>query len=40
VRVDGAWQIALAATLLAVSVALGLVLLRRHAAGRTLGGGG
>jgi uncharacterized membrane protein YdjX (TVP38/TMEM64 family) len=40
VRVDGAWQIALAAALLAVSVALGFVLLRRHAAGRTLEGGG
>ena len=40
VRVDGAWQMALAAGLLAASVAIGLALLRRHAAGRTLGGEG
>ncbi|MBD0276042.1 MAG: VTT domain-containing protein, partial [Acetobacteraceae bacterium] len=39
VRVDGAWQVALAAGLLAGSVAIGLVLLRRNAAGRTLDGG-
>ena len=40
VRVDGAWQIALAAGLMAASVAIGFVLLRRHAAGRTLEGEG
>jgi uncharacterized membrane protein YdjX (TVP38/TMEM64 family) len=39
VRVDGAWQIALAAGLLAASVGIGFALLRRHAAGRTLDGG-
>jgi uncharacterized membrane protein YdjX (TVP38/TMEM64 family) len=38
VRVDGAWQIALAVALMAVSAAIGFALLRRHAAGRTLGG--
>ena len=38
VRVDGAWQIGLAAVLLAVSVGIGFALLRRHSAGRTLGG--
>jgi uncharacterized membrane protein YdjX (TVP38/TMEM64 family) len=38
VRVDGAWQIGLAAGLFAVSVAIGLALLRRHSAGRTLEG--
>jgi uncharacterized membrane protein YdjX (TVP38/TMEM64 family) len=36
VRVDGAWQIALAAALFAGSVGIGFALLRRHAAGRTL----
>lgn len=36
VRVDGAWQIGLAAGLLAVSVVIGFGLLRRHSAGRTL----
>ena len=39
VRVDGAWQMAMAAGLMAASVAIGFVLLRRHAAGRTLEGG-
>jgi uncharacterized membrane protein YdjX (TVP38/TMEM64 family) len=38
VRVDGAWQIGLAAALFAVSVGIGFALLRRHAAGRTLDG--
>jgi uncharacterized membrane protein YdjX (TVP38/TMEM64 family) len=38
VRVDGAWQIGVAAVLLAVSVGIGFALLRRHSAGRTLGG--
>lgn len=38
VRVDGAWQIGLAAALFAVSVAIGFALLRRHSAGRALGG--
>ncbi|RAI60641.1 TVP38/TMEM64 family protein [Roseicella frigidaeris] len=36
VRVDGAWQIALAAAMLAGSVWLGLRLLRRHQAGRAM----
>jgi uncharacterized membrane protein YdjX (TVP38/TMEM64 family) len=36
VRVDGAWQLALAVALFAVSVAIGLALLRRHRAGRVL----
>ena len=36
VRVDGAWQIGLAAAMLLGSVLLGLRLLRRHRAGRTL----
>ena len=36
VRVDGAWQISLAAAMLVASVLLGLRLLRRHRAGRTL----
>ena len=39
VRVDGAWQLALAAGLMAASVGIGFALLRRHAAGRTLDGG-
>lgn len=38
VRVDGTWQIALAAGLLTVSLALGLWLLRRHRAARALRG--
>jgi len=38
VRVDGAWQLMLSALLLAVSVALGLWLMRRHRAGRAVGG--
>ena len=38
VRVDGAWQIGLAAALFAASVAIGLALLRRHSAARTLEG--
>jgi uncharacterized membrane protein YdjX (TVP38/TMEM64 family) len=36
VRVDGAWQLALAVALFAISVAIGLALLRRHRAGRAL----
>ncbi|MDO9710519.1 TVP38/TMEM64 family protein [Paracraurococcus lichenis] len=36
VRVDGAWQLALAGLLLAVSVGIGLALLRRARAGRAL----
>jgi uncharacterized membrane protein YdjX (TVP38/TMEM64 family) len=36
VRVDGAWQLALAVALFAVSAAIGLALLRRHRAGRAL----
>lgn len=36
VRVDGAWQLALAVALFAVSVAIGLALLRRHRAGRAM----
>ena len=36
IRVDGAWQMALAAGLLAVSVGIGLWLLRRHKAARAL----
>lgn len=39
VRVEGAWQLGLAAALLAVSVGIGLWLLRRHRAGRALEGG-
>ena len=39
VRVDGAWQIGLAAVLFAASVGIGFALLRRHSAGRTLSGG-
>lgn len=38
VRVDGAWQLALSGLLLAVSVGLGLWLMRRHRAGRAVGG--
>lgn len=38
VRVDGAWQLALAAGLLVGSVLLGLRLVRRHRAGRALEG--
>ncbi|HEY4251892.1 MAG TPA: VTT domain-containing protein [Roseomonas sp.] len=38
IRVDGAWQMALAAGLLAGSVAIGFWLLRRHRAGRALEG--
>ena len=36
VRVDGAWQIGLAAALFAASVGIGFALLRRHDAGRAL----
>jgi len=36
VRVDGAWQLAVAAVLLAASVAIGFGLLRRARAGRVL----
>jgi uncharacterized membrane protein YdjX (TVP38/TMEM64 family) len=36
VRVEGAWQLGLAALLLAVSIAIGLGLLRRHRAARAL----
>lgn len=38
VRVDGAWQMALAGALLVVSVAIGYALLRRHRAGRVMAG--
>jgi uncharacterized membrane protein YdjX (TVP38/TMEM64 family) len=36
IRVDGAWQLGLAAGLFVVSAAIGLALLRRHRAGRAL----
>ncbi|PWS38802.1 TVP38/TMEM64 family protein [Falsiroseomonas bella] len=36
IRVEGAWQLALAAVLLAISIGIGLWLLQRHRAGRTL----
>jgi len=36
VRVDGAWQVAMAAVLLAASLAIGLWLLRRHRAAQAL----
>ncbi len=36
IRVDGAWQLALAVALFLVSVAIGFWLLRRHRAGRAL----
>jgi uncharacterized membrane protein YdjX (TVP38/TMEM64 family) len=36
IRVDGAWQLALGVALFVVSAAIGLVLLRRHQAGRAL----
>ncbi|WP_439580365.1 TVP38/TMEM64 family protein [Elioraea sp.] len=36
VRVDGAWQLALAVALFVVSAAIGLALLRRHRAGRAM----
>jgi uncharacterized membrane protein YdjX (TVP38/TMEM64 family) len=36
VRVDGAWQLGLSGLLLAVSVGIGLWLLRRHRAGRSM----
>ena len=36
IRVDGAWQLGLAVALFTVSAAIGLVLLRRHQAGRAL----
>jgi uncharacterized membrane protein YdjX (TVP38/TMEM64 family) len=39
IRVEGAWQLALAGVLLAVSVGIGLWLLRRHRAGRVLESG-
>ncbi len=38
VRVDGTWQLVLSGLLLAVSVGLGLWLMRRHRAGRAVGG--
>jgi uncharacterized membrane protein YdjX (TVP38/TMEM64 family) len=38
IRVDGAWQLALAGVLLVVSVGIGLWLLRRHRAARALDG--
>ena len=38
VRVDGAWQLALSGLLLAVSLGLGLWLMRRHRAGRAVSG--
>jgi uncharacterized membrane protein YdjX (TVP38/TMEM64 family) len=36
VRVDGAWQLALAVALFVVSAAIGFLLLRRHRAGQAL----
>jgi uncharacterized membrane protein YdjX (TVP38/TMEM64 family) len=39
VRVDGAWQIALAVALFVVSAAIGFALLRRHRAGQALEAG-
>ncbi len=36
IRVDGAWQLGLGAALFVVSAAIGLMLLRRHQAGRAL----
>ncbi|HWT10596.1 MAG TPA: VTT domain-containing protein [Roseomonas sp.] len=36
IRVDGAWQLGLGVALFVVSAAIGLMLLRRHQAGRTL----
>ncbi len=36
IRVEGAWQLGLAAVLLAISIAIGLGLLRRHRAARAL----
>ena len=36
IRVDGAWQLGLAAALFVVSAAIGFVLLRRHRAGQAL----
>jgi len=36
IRVDGAWQLGLAAALFVASAAIGLALLRRHRAGRAL----
>ncbi len=39
IRVEGAWQLTLAGMLLAVSVGIGLWLLRRHRAGRALEAG-
>ncbi|MBJ7251259.1 MAG: TVP38/TMEM64 family protein, partial [Acetobacteraceae bacterium] len=36
IRVDGAWQMGLAAVLFVVSVLIGLWLLRRHRAGQVL----
>jgi len=36
VRVDGAWQLGMAAMLLAISLGIGLWLLRRHRTGQTL----
>lgn len=38
VRVDGTWQLTLSAVLLAISIALGLWLMRRHRAGRAVSG--
>ena len=40
VRVDGAWQVALAVALFVVSAAIGFALLRRHRAGQALEDGG
>lgn len=37
VRVEGGWQLGMAATLMAISLGLGLWLLRRHRAARALG---
>jgi uncharacterized membrane protein YdjX (TVP38/TMEM64 family) len=36
IRVDGAWQLALSVGLLAVSIAIGIALVRRHRAGRAI----
>jgi uncharacterized membrane protein YdjX (TVP38/TMEM64 family) len=39
IRVDGAWQLALSVGLFAVSTAIGVVLIRRHRAGRAMEAG-
>ncbi|NKC29452.1 TVP38/TMEM64 family protein [Falsiroseomonas selenitidurans] len=40
IRVEGAWQLALGIGLFGLSILIGLLLLRRHRAGRALGGEG